>query len=137
MSLESVTLAGRRAAERLMLDQGKAMRPTGGTAYDPSADNGKGADVDQYAPLFESHCKIQTENVEARTSEVGARTAVEVRTELHLPADTAPLMVGDIWEMTAPHALSFAAAGQRLRVTAPVAGSFKTARRYVVEEVVA
>ena len=116
-----------------MLDTGKALRPTGGTTYDSEQQ----ADVAAYADLFgPTRCKIQTRNIQAGESEVGGRTAITVRTELHLPADTAPLAVGDVWEITAAHALSLSTVGQRLRVIAPVAGTFKTARRYEVEEVV-
>lgn len=114
-----------------MLDTGKALRPTGGWTVVG------GIEVPATTSLFTSTpCKIQTSEVQPRESEVGGRTAVEVRTELHLPASSAPLAVGDLWEFTAVHALSLQVVGQRLRVTAPVAGTLKTARRYSVEEVV-
>lgn len=113
-----------------MLDSGTALRPTGGWTVV------NGVEVPATAPLLSSRCKVQTRAIQARESEVGGRTAVEVRTELHLPADTAPLAVGDVWEFTAVHALSLSVVGQRLRVTAPVAGTLKTARRYQVEEAV-
>lgn len=130
-----VTSAGRRAAESLMLDAGKALRPTGSEEYDPDADGGQGANVPMFDDLFESKCKVQTRALVAQEVEVGGRTSTSVRTELHLPADTAPLTVGDVWEITVAHPVSLAIVGQRLRVTAPTAGSLKTARRYVVEEV--
>ena len=95
MSATSVTLAGRRAAESLMLDYGEALRPTGGwTVVD-------GVEVQATEMLFHSACKIQTRQVQARESEVGGRTAVEVRMELHLPAHTEPLAVGDLFEIVA------------------------------------
>lgn len=121
-----------------MLDTGKALRPTGeGFVYDEIAQT----DVEATEPLFGTteepvRCKVQTRQVQARESEVGGRTAVEVRMELHLPATTAPLAVGDLWEFVTVHPLSLSIVGQRVRVTAPVAGTFKTARRYEVEEVV-
>jgi hypothetical protein len=59
-----------------------------------------------------------------------------VRLELHLPVGTAPLTVGDVWTMTAVDASSSATVGATYRVTAPVDGSFLTARRYEVERVV-
>lgn len=127
-------MRGRVVAESLMLDTGKAMRPTGETIYDPILQR----EVEQFDDGFEftSRCKVQTRNIQARDAEVGARTSVEVRTELHLPANTTPLETGDVWEFTAIHPLSFAEVGQQVRVLAPVAGSLKTARRYEVEEVV-
>lgn len=120
----------RAEAESLMLDTGNALRPTGGWVVVG------GIEVQATDTLFASPCKVQTRAIQAREAQVGGRTAVEVRTELHLPADTAPLAVGDLWEFTTVHALSLSVVGQRLRVTAPVAGTLKTARRYQVEEVV-
>lgn len=130
------TLASRqRRAERNYVDTGTAKRPTGGYVYDPAANGGTGGDVQATADLFTSPCKVQARNLVARESEVGGRTAVYVRTELHLPASTAPLEVGDLFEFTVTDALSLVTAGQRVRVTGPVTGSLKTARRYEVEEV--
>lgn len=116
-----------------MFDTGTAKRPSG-TAYDatPSVQ----AVVPTYDVLFASPCKIQARNVAALTQEVGGRTATTVRLELHLPADTAPLTTGDVWEMTAVSDFSTAVVGRRYRVTAPVEKTFPTARRYEVEEVV-
>lgn len=131
MSAESAIYAGRQAAEATFLDTGTALHPTGDYVLVG------GVDVEATVTLFASPCKIQTRQVQARESDVGGRTAVEVRTELHVPADTAPLAVGDLWEIVTAHPLSLSVVGQRLRITAPVAGTFKTARRYEVEEVVA
>lgn len=128
MSATSLVARGRRAAEALMFDTGKALRPTGGWTVVG------GVEVPNTAPLFDSvRCKVQTRDVQAVESEVAGRTAVEVRTELHLPASSAALAVGDLWEITAAHSLSFAVVGARYRVTAPVDGTLKTARRYQVE----
>lgn len=132
MSAVSVTLAGRRAAEALMLDEGKALRPTGGTTYDPVTQT----EVEAADELFISRCKTQARNLQARDSEVGGRTSTSVRTELHLPADSPALKPGDLWEFTAAHPLSLTRVGQRVRVAGPVAGTLKTAARYEVEEVV-
>jgi len=132
VSIHSALSAGRRAAESLMLDYGRALRLTGEKVYDHDEQEY----VDKETPLFTSAAKIQTRALATRVEEVGARTATTVRTELHLPADTPPLSVGDVWEVTAAHPMSLAVVGQRLRITAPVAGTLKTARRYEVEEVV-
>ena len=122
----------RHEAEALMLDAGTAKRPTGGYVYDEDA----GADVEATDDLFDSVCKIQPHNLVARESEVGGRTSVSVRTELHLPVSTAPLTAGDLYTVTTPHALSTVAAGTTFRVLAPVGKTLATARRYEVEEVV-
>jgi hypothetical protein len=130
VSAIAAVAAGRLRAESLMVDAGTAKRPTGGYEYVD------GEEVLATTDLFSSACKIQTRNLVAREDEVGGRTSVSVRTELHLPASTDALEVGDLFELTAVHALSLGVVGQRLRVTGPVAGSLKTARRYEVVEVV-
>lgn len=135
MSATSATIAGRRAAESLMLDAGKALRPTG-TTYDPTADDGNGATVTTFDDLFASKCKVNTRNLVARDAEVGGRTSTSIRLELHLPADSAALQEDDVWEFTAVHPLSLTRVGQRVRVVGPVAGTLKTAARYEVEQVV-
>lgn len=123
----------RAQAESLMLDTGKALRPNGGTEYDPVFK----VDVDLYDDLFGPvACKVQTRNVLPRESEVGGRTSTSVRTELHVPARSPRLEVGDVWEFVTVHPLSLTVVGQRVRVVAPVAGTLKTAARYEVEEVV-
>lgn len=118
-----------------MLDAGKALRPTG-TTYDPTADNGNGADVATFDDLFATKCKVQTRNLVARDAEVGGRTSTSVRMELHLPADSPALQVDDLWEFTAAHPMSLTRVGQQVRIVGPVGGTLKTAARYEVEEVV-
>ena len=133
MSLEHYFPGLRADVESLMLDAGKALRPTGGYEYDPDA----GAEVQATEPLFGPvRCKVQSRNVQPREAQVGERTSVSVRTELHLPAESPALTTGDVWEFTDVHPLSLATVGQRLRVVAPVAGTLKTAARYEVEEVI-
>lgn len=112
-----------------MLDAGTASRPTG-TAYTA------GAEVTTYTSLFSSACKVQGSGLQAQDAEVGARTSVIVPLQLHLPAATAALAVGDVFTVTTPHILSTVPTGAVYRVTAPVEGSFRTARRYQVERVV-
>ncbi|MBA3781185.1 MAG: hypothetical protein H0X12_04935 [Nocardioides sp.] len=114
-----------------MLDAGKALRPTGST-YDPVEQ----ANVDTYANLFDSLCKIQARNVMAQDEESGGRTATTIRLELHLPVATPPLKVDDVWEMTYADPLSAVPVGRRYRVRAPVEKTYPTARRYEVEVVV-
>lgn len=126
------TLAGRRRAERLMLDSGTARRPTGGWAYNATTKR----DEEAASTLFTSRCKVQTRTLVARDADVGGRTATTVRVELHLPASTTALTVGDLFEVTTPHASSLVPAGTVYRVMAPVGKTLATARRYDVEVVV-
>jgi hypothetical protein len=113
-----------------MVDAGTAKRPTGPPTYVD------GVDTYTYTDLFTSACKVQTSGLSASDAEVGGRTSVTVRTELHLPAATAPLTVGDLFVVTTPHSLSSVPADATYRVVAPVGKTFATARRYQVEEVV-
>jgi hypothetical protein len=121
----------RARAEGFMLDAGTAARPTGdGTPqYDPVEQE----EVIPTDDLFDSVCKIQSRDVVPREAEVGGRTQTTIRLELHLPADTDELLVGDVFTITAAHELSLAEAGFRYRVLAPVDGTLKTSRRYEVE----
>ena len=129
MTVREVLQRGRDRAEALMLDTGQALRPTGDTVYDGDRD------VTTYTPLFaDSPAKIQ--EAASRTQEVGGRTSVRVGMELHLPATTPALTVGDVFEFTACDPMSLMAPGDRVRIAEPVTGTLRTARRYHVERVV-
>ena len=112
-----------------MLDTGTATRPTGGYQY-AAGEETQAVDEDF---TFSSPCKVQSRNVVARESEAGGRTVVTTRLELHLPVDSEPLQSGDLFTITAAHEVSLAVVGTVYRVTAPVDGTLKTARRYEVE----
>lgn len=123
----------REQAESLMSDAGTMRRATGNTTQDPNT----GSTIPECADLFTSKAKIQTRNLVAQSSEVGGRTAVTVRVELHLPVSAPAVTVGDVWEVTSVGALSDTQLlGRKFRVVAPVGKSFATARRLEVEEVV-
>lgn len=123
----------RAQAEAMMTDTGIMRRPTGTSTPDPST----GTDVPDYSDLFTSKAKIQARSLQALTAEAGGRTATTVRLELHLPLSAPAAQTGDVWEHTAVGALSdVQLLGRKFRITAPVAKSFATARRYEVEEVV-
>jgi hypothetical protein len=125
------TLASRqRRAERDMTDTVTLRRATGNTTQDPDT----GSTVPEYADLFTSKCKVQARSLQALTAEAGGRTATTVRLELHLPLSADPAETGDVAEVTAVGALSdVQLLGRTFRITAPVAKSYATARRYEVE----
>jgi hypothetical protein len=130
---EAVLTSGRSAAESLMVDTGVMRRSTGRTEQNPFTDE----ETEVYADLFTSRCKIQTRNLQASSAEVGGRTAVTVRVELHLPVTVAAVQTGDVWEVTAVDPISDPQlVGRKFRVIGPVGKSFATARRLEVEEVV-
>ncbi len=117
-------------AESLMLDVGTAKRPTGGFV------NVGGVDVEDSDDLFSSVCKIQDSGLSLQEAEVGGRTSVASRPQLHLPVGTTPLTVGDLFEITSVSAFSSVPVGRVYRVLGPVEKSWPTARRYDVEAVV-
>jgi hypothetical protein len=129
MSAASATLAGRRAAEALMLDAGTAKRPTTGWQYDA----GTGAEVQASDVLFSSRCKVASRALVAREQEVGGRTSTTVRLEIHLPADSTPLRVGDLFVMDTVSPASLSQPGRTYRITGLADGTFRTAARYEVE----
>lgn len=131
MDPRALLVRGRAAAESLMLDEGRARRPTG-RAYDLAQQT----EVETYDDLFTSRCKLQSRVLVARESEAGGRTVTSVRVELHLPIDTDPLTVGDVWEMTAVNSLSSGVVGHRFRIQGPHEKTLPTARRYDVEAVI-
>lgn len=132
--LSAVVTAGQVAAEALMADACTIRRDTGDTAQDP--DTGTVEPV--FTTLFSSPCKVQARSLVALDAEVGGRTATTVRLELHLPVASAAVKTGDVAEITAVGALSDSTlVGREFMITAPVAKSFATARRYEVEEIVA
>lgn len=133
MSLASVTRAGRRAAEALMADTVTVSSLTGDTTLDETT----GREVPETVVKFTSKCKVQARGLAARESEVGGRIATEVRYELHLPVDAAPVEVDDLCQITDVGDLSDTQLlGRTFRVVSPVAKSYATARRIDVEEVV-
>jgi hypothetical protein len=131
--LTAVLSAGQQAAESLMTDTVIVRRPTGTYTPDPVT----GSDVPVYADQFTSKCKVQARNLVSREAEAGGRTVTSVRLELHLPLSAGAVQTGDVAEITAVGALSdVQLLGRKFRITAPVAKSFATARRYEVEAIV-
>ena len=117
-----------------MSDTGIMRRPTGRTIQDADT----GSEVPALDDLFTSKCKIQARNLQATSAEVGGRTAVSVRVELHLPTSAPDVQAGDVFEVTAVGTLSdLQLLGHKFRVVAPVGKSYATARRLEVVEVIA
>jgi hypothetical protein len=120
----------RTMAESLMTDTCIVRRDTGDTAQSSTT----GTVENVYTDLFTSKCKVQARNLVSQDAEVGGRTATSVRLEVHLPLDAAVVQARDVVEITAVGALSdVQLLGRKFVITAPVAKSFSTARRYEVE----
>lgn len=133
--LADALTAGQAMAEALMTDTVTIRRidPDAPPTQDPDT----GTTSPTYADLFTSPCKVQARALGALTAEAGGRTATTVRVELHLPLSADALETFDVAEITAVGPLSDPQlVGRKFTITAPVAKSFATARRYEVEEVV-
>lgn len=128
--LTDALTAGQALAEALMTDTCIVRRKTGATAQ--NEDTGTVEPV--YNDQFTSKCKIQARSLQALQAEAGSRTATTVRLELHLPLSAAAAETFDQVEVTAVGALSdVQLLGRKFTITAPVAKSFATARRYEIE----
>lgn len=130
MSVERALAAGRRAAERLMLDRCTIRRKTGVTT-DP--DTGK--TTPSYAVVYEGRCKVQQSAAQAREESPGAAELRLVRRELHLPVATSGgVRAEDVATMdVCVHDSDLV--GRLLVVRDEAAKSLATARRLGVEEV--
>lgn len=126
----------RTDAESLMLDTGKALRPTGGRVYDPETQTEVDEADDLFGPVV---CKIKpSRSLSPHGEEAGERTIVTIPAELHLPSTTqnASLIPGDLWEIVSVDPQSLSTVGRRYRITSEVDGTIVTACRYTVERVV-
>lgn len=130
MSALLAMAAGRRAAERLMVDQCTIRRKTG-TTTDP--DTGQTTPTTQ--TIYQGKCKVQQAAVQARQERRGQAELLMVRRELHLPVATSVgVRAGD--EATidvCQHDPDLT--GRKLLVRDEAAKSMATARRLGVEEV--
>ncbi|SBT64224.1 hypothetical protein GA0070622_1194 [Micromonospora sediminicola] len=129
MSVDRALARGRRAAERLMVDQCRIQRAAGSTEDDD------GNVTPSYTTVYEGRCKVQQQAVQSRPSDAGEASLLMVRRELHLPvAASAGVRAGDRVELTActydPDLM-----GRALVVRDEAAKSLATARRLGVEEV--
>lgn len=129
----------RAEAEALMLDRGKALRPTGTRSYDPEAQS----ETDDYDDLFGTPravpCKVKaSRSLSPRGAEAGDRSVVTIPAEVHLPAKPAyaVLRPGDVFEITKVGPMTMHPVGRRYRITSEVDGTFLTACRYTVERIV-
>lgn len=131
MSLPGALARGRRAAESRMLDEWTIGTDLGWT-YDP----GTGTDVQTVTPLFTTNARLAERGNVVQETQVGERTAVETRRELHIPWDSPEAPVNAVAECTAVHATSDPTLlGTIVRLSGPAPGSQQTARRLQVTEV--
>lgn len=103
-----------------------------GWTYDPGA----GTDMQTVTPLFTTQGRLKVSGNVARDSEVGGRTSVETRRELHIPVTSPAAPANAVAQCTAIHATSDPTLlGTIVRLAGPAPGSQTTARRLEVTEV--
>lgn len=120
-----------------MLDTFAMEFPTGGWVYDPDANGGEGADVEEFTLLFSTPGRVKVEGgLAVRDAEVGGRTSASVVRSLHIPVGSPVVPVGTVARCTAVHETSDPTLlNARLRIGGPAPGSQTTARRLEVTEV--
>jgi hypothetical protein len=123
--------AGRIAAESRMLDTWTIGADVGYT-YDPEL----GEDVQTVTALFTTKGRLKVSGNVVHESQVGDRTAVESRRQLHIPVGSPVAPANAVAQCTAVHATSDPTMLNIIvRLSGPAPGSQTTARRLEVTEV--
>ena len=136
MSAASATYAGRRAAERRMLDTFDIKQATGGYVYDPAANGGTGGDVQEFTLLFSTGGRVKDMTL-IRDGEGGGRTVSTSQRELHIPVDSPAVPAGAVAFVTSVHPSSDPTlTGAQLHIEGQGPGSQTTARRLEVTETI-
>ena len=132
MSAQSATLAGRAAAESLMLDTCTITRRGGERTWDE--ESGTYTDAEP-TTVYEGRCKVQTRNVSVSEVDAGEREVGVLAWEVHLPVvGSEGVRRGDTVTVTAA-VFDAALVGRVFTVSGPHVGTAKTARRLPVEAV--
>lgn len=130
MSALSITLAGQRAAERLMIDACTVERD-GAEVTDPETGDVSAA----REPIYSGKCKVQVLIARVQDTAAGGHLFVTQRSELHVPMSAGPFKVNDIVTITASVASPFMV-GHVFRVAGVQPKTFGTVQRVHVEEII-
>ena len=125
MSAESATLAGRAAAELLMVDVCTITRATGATVTDPVT----GVVVDAVAAIYSGRCRVQSRALTSQQAAAGEAVYEIVPYELHVPMAVVGVRSGDFALITAS-ALDPDLVGRSFRVESNSHKTYATARRF-------
>ncbi|GLZ62873.1 DUF6093 family protein [Micromonospora sp. NBRC 107095] len=129
MSVEILLASGRRAIERLMVDQ-CVVRRDAGTTYDPET----GYATPNTTEVYAGKCRVQQQTASAGQRDVGEATVLLLRLEVQVPMSVVGIRVDDVVEVTASvHDPDLP--GRRFRVRELAHKTHATARRFGVEEV--
>lgn len=139
MSAESVTLRGRAAAERLMLDTCTIDRP-GAVVTDPGTGEVTGTSTRIYPTPAQiaagnaGKCRVQSRDTMSANPEAGEATFTVVSRQVHIPANAADVRDGDVVTITAARLNAFTV-GKQYRVSGFTPDTFDTAARLPVKEI--
>lgn len=131
MTAASTLAAGRRAAERLMVDTVRIS-----TVGDGVLDEATGAVTAALTTVYEGKGRIQTYEPYEHTADAAGHTFTTQRYAVHVPVESCAPAVGMVVDVvTATHDANLV--GRRYRVVALLHKSLATAYRLGVEEVAA
>lgn len=103
-----------------------------GWTYDPDL----GEDVQTVTPLFTTAARLKVTANVVQDDQVGGRTSVVTRRELHIPVGSPEAPANAVAQCTAIHSTTDPTVlGTIVRLSGPAPGSQTTARRLSVEEV--
>lgn len=128
MSATSATLAGRRAAERNMVDACTITRRTG-SVTDPET----GVIAVTYATIYTGKCRVKQVVPASRPTDVGQAFLWLQRLEIQLPMSVASVLSDDIVTVTAS-LLDPDLVGRIFHVRDLGHATHKTSRRHQIEE---
>jgi hypothetical protein len=133
MSATSAVLAGRRAAEALMVDTCTIRRVTG-----QATDDTTGKVTPTYSTIYSGKCKLQALGSQgqapARPHSIAEAQVFLQQIELHVPMSVTGVQADDLVTVTAS-SLDADLVGRTWHVRALSHKSFQTARRFGLEEV--
>ena len=127
MSAQSITLAGQRAAERLMVDTCRVDRNS-----TPVTDPTTGKVSQSRTAIYEGKCKVQSMASRVQEATSAEHQFAAIRSEVHLPMTAGPVRTNDYVTITAS-IVSPRMVGMVMRVTGVQPKSFETAQRVMVE----
>lgn len=136
MSAESAVLAGRTAAESLMVDACIIDRPIG----EPVLNETTGQMETTYTPVYTGKCRVQQVGTQAANPNAGEHQFVILGLILQLPIDATVYNPGDRVRLTAAAldpALVDTLAGREITVSSLIHQTHATKRRLVCDEVAA
>ena len=129
MSAVTATLAGRRAAERNMVDACLIRHRTG-----ESTDPDTGVVTPTYSTVYAGKCRVQQRALVSQGAETGQAHVFQVPYELQLPMSVTGVAVEDVVTVTAS-VLDPELVGRLFWIRGLGGASHKTARRLPIEEV--